>query len=95
MQSGEPARDRDPAGSDEKTYQNYIFSSEKMCQEYTFSPIRPVLPLEVKAEENLRSKSARVYYDKFHPAYVIRTSMVGAVDQDWIRKIPLWAIQSI
>lgn len=30
--------------SDEKTYQNYIFSSEKMRMEYIFSPIRLALP---------------------------------------------------
>lgn len=78
-------------------YTPYYYSGEKSTYETDFliQKGQSVLPLEVKAEENLRSKSARVYYDKFHPAYVIRTSMAGAVDQDWIRKIPLWAIQSI
>ena len=78
-------------------YTPYYYSGEKSTYETDFliQKGRDVLPVEVKAEENLRSKSARFYYDKFHPAYVIRTSMAGAADQDWIRNIPLWAVQSI
>ena len=78
-------------------YTPYYYSGEKSTYETDFliQKGRDVLPLEVKAEENLRSKSARFYYDKFKPAYVIRISMSGAMDQGWIRNIPLWAIQSL
>ncbi len=34
-----------------------------------------VVPIEVKAEENLQAKSLMVYCKKFHPPYAIRTSM--------------------
>lgn len=79
------------------SYTPYYYSGEKSTYETDFliQKGRDILPIEVKAEENLKSKSARFYYEKFHPAYVIRTSMAGAVDQGWIRNIPLWAIQSI
>ncbi len=78
-------------------YTPYYYSGEKSTYETDFliQKGREVLPVEVKAEENLRSKSARFYYEKFRPSYVIRTSMSGAADQEWIRNIPLWAVQSL
>ena len=78
-------------------YTPYYYAGEKSTYETDFliQKGRDVLPVEVKAETNLHSKSARFYYDKFRPAYVIRTSMAGSADQGWIRNIPLWAIQSI
>jgi len=79
------------------SYTPYYYAGEKSTYETDFliQKGRDVLPVEVKAEENLRSKSARFYYEKFHPSYVIRTSMSGAADQEWIRNIPLWAVQSL
>ena len=78
-------------------YTPYYYSGEKSTYETDFliQKGRDVLPIEVKAEENLRSKSARFFYDKFHPSYVIRTSMSGAMDQEWLRNIPLWTVQSM
>ncbi len=34
-----------------------------------------VIPIEVKAEENLRAKSLRAFCDKYNPDYAVRTSM--------------------
>lgn len=34
-----------------------------------------LIPIEVKAEENLQAKSLKVYCEKFHPPFAIRTSM--------------------
>ena len=81
----------------ETSYTPYYYSGEKSTYETDFliQKGRDILPVEVKAEENVRSRSARYYYEKFHPAYVIRISMAGAVDQEWIRNIPLWAVRSI
>ena len=78
-------------------YTPYYYSGDKSTYETDFliQKGRDVLPVEVKAEENLRSRSARFFYEKYHPAYVIRTSTSGAVDQDWLRNIPLWAVQSM
>ncbi len=77
-------------------YTPYYFAGEKSTYETDFliQKGRDVLPIEVKAEENLRSRSLKVYYEKFHPRYAIRTSMAGPADQEWIKNIPLWAIQS-
>lgn len=51
-----------------------------------------VVPLEVKAAENLRSKSLRVYHEKFLPKAAIRTSLSNFRRQDWMTNLPLYAI---
>lgn len=54
---------------------------------------RPI-PVEVKAEENVRAKSMSEYI-KNHPddqLKGLRISMRGYVDQDWMENIPLYAI---
>lgn len=54
-----------------------------------------VIPLEVKAEENLRAKSLRVYYEKFQPVRAFRTSMSGYREESWLTNLPLYAIHTI
>ena len=54
-----------------------------------------VLPIEVKAGENLRSKGLRVACDKFGLERAIRTSLSGYRDDGWLVNIPLWAIGSL
>jgi len=51
-----------------------------------------VIPIEVKAEENLQSKSLRVYSEKFSPAISVRTSMSDYRRQDWLMNVPLYSI---
>jgi uncharacterized protein len=51
-----------------------------------------VIPIEVKAGENLQSKSLRVYHEKFSPQTVIRTSMSDFRKEDWMTNLPLYAI---
>lgn len=54
-----------------------------------------VIPIEVKAEENLRSKSLKAYVDKLEPEYAIRTSMKDYREQDWLVNIPLWCVSGL
>lgn len=51
--------------------------------------------IEVKAEQNLRAKSLRAYYDKYKPAKTIRLSMSPYREQDWVENIPLFAIHTL
>ncbi|GAA4795135.1 hypothetical protein GCM10023231_24430 [Olivibacter ginsenosidimutans] len=51
-----------------------------------------IIPIEVKAEENLQAKSLRVYYDKFQPKIAVRTSMSDYRKESWLENIPLYAI---
>lgn len=54
-----------------------------------------IVPIEVKAEENLRSRSLKAYCDKFHPETAVRTSMAAYREQDWLVNIPLYAVMTI
>ena len=54
-----------------------------------------VIPIEVKAEENLRAKSLRAFCDKYNPDYAVRTSMSDYREQDWMTNIPLYNIDRI
>jgi hypothetical protein len=54
-----------------------------------------VIPIEVKAEENLHAKSLRVYHQKFSPKISIRTSMSDFRQQDWMTNLPLYAINQL
>ncbi len=51
-----------------------------------------VVPVEVKAAENLQAKSLKSYVDKYRPKYAVRTSMSDYREQDWMINIPLYAI---
>jgi predicted AAA+ superfamily ATPase len=54
-----------------------------------------VIPIEVKAEENLQAKSLRVYADKYKPQKAVRTSMSNYREESWMVNIPLFAISVI
>lgn len=56
---------------------------------------RHVIPLEVKAEVNLKAKSLRTFYDKYQPDLAVRTSMAGYKQEKWLKNLPLWAIETI
>ena len=81
----------------ETNYPVYYYSNEKNRYEVDFIIQKEgsVVPIEVKAEENLRSRSLRAFYDKYSPETVIRLSMAGMKKEDWLVNIPLWAVQSI
>jgi len=51
-----------------------------------------VIPIEVKAEENLHAKSLKSYYQKYNPEITIRTSMSDYREEGWLINIPLYAI---
>lgn len=53
---------------------------------------KDVVPIEVKAETNLRAKSLRTYYEKFMPKVSIRTAMANYKKEDRLLNLPLWAI---
>lgn len=51
-----------------------------------------VIPIEVKAAENLQAKSLKVYYQKYQPRHSIRTSMSDYRKEGWMTNLPLYAI---
>ena len=54
-----------------------------------------IIPVEVKAEVNLRAKSLKTYREKFAPEISIRTSMANYKKEDWLVNLPLYAIDQI
>ena len=51
-----------------------------------------IYPIEVKAEENLRSKSLAAFNAKYEGMSPRRFSLSGFRDQEWMRNVPLYAI---
>ncbi len=78
-------------------YIPYYYSNAQSRNEIDFliQMKSDVVPVEVKAEENLKSKSLKAYVEKFKPAYAIRVSMSDYCEQDWLVNIPLWSISGI
>ncbi|SCY33277.1 hypothetical protein SAMN02910370_02164 [Lachnospiraceae bacterium XPB1003] len=78
-------------------YTPYYYSGEKSTYETDFliQKSKDVVPIEVKAETNLKSKSLRVYHDKFSPELALRISSSDYIDQGWMKNIPLWCVVTI
>ena len=54
-----------------------------------------VTPIEVKAEENLKAKSLRVYVEQFQPKRALRFSVADYKEQDWMVNVPLYGMITI
>ena len=54
-----------------------------------------IVPIEVKAEVNLRAKSLKTYQEKFSPEVSVRTSMADYKREEWLINLPLYAIDQI
>lgn len=75
----------------------YYWSSETTSAEIDFviQTDERVIPVEVKAEVNVRARSMAEYI-KSHPAQNLkglRISMLGYRDQEWMENIPLYGVQ--
>jgi len=54
-----------------------------------------IVPVEVKAEVNLRAKSMKTFQEKFSPIVSVRTSMADYKKEEWLINLPLYAIDQI
>ncbi|MCI5822327.1 MAG: ATP-binding protein [Lachnospiraceae bacterium] len=54
-----------------------------------------IVPVEVKAEVNLRAKSLKTYREKFSPEVSIRTSMADYKKEEGLVNLPLYGIEEI
>ena len=75
----------------------YYWSSEKSIAEIDFlvQCSGTVIPIEVKAEENLQAKSLKAFFRRYSPSTSIRTSMSDYRKEDWLTNIPLYAINKL
>ena len=51
-----------------------------------------VIPIEVKAAENLQAKSLKTFCQKYKPETAIRTSLSDYRKETWLTNVPLYAI---
>ena len=54
-----------------------------------------IIPVEVKAEVNLKAKSLKTYQEKFSPEVSVRTSMADFKKEAWLVNLPLYGIEQI
>lgn len=54
-----------------------------------------IVPVEVKAEVNLKAKSLKTYQEKFSPEVSVRTSMADFKKEAWLVNLPLYGIEQI
>ena len=71
----------------------YYWSAEKAIAEIDFliQYQNLIIPVEVKAAENLKAKSLKAYHQKFNPEISIRTSLSDYRKEDWLINVPLYA----
>lgn len=71
----------------------YYWSSEKSDGEVDFvcDYANRVMPIEVKAERNLKAKSLAAFVKKYNLDKSVRLSLSGFKDQGWLTNIPLYA----
>ena len=72
----------------------YYYSTENSSAEIDFliQLEEYVIPIEVKAEENLKAQSLRAYCRKFEPEVAIRSSMSRFRKEEWMTNVPLYMI---
>ncbi len=72
----------------------YYYTNERSSAEIDFvlDNGESIIPIEVKAEQNLKAKSLQVYCNKYNPKKAVRTSMADYKQENWLINIPLYAI---
>lgn len=75
-------------------YNPYYFGTEKATfeQDFLIQKGKDIVPIEVKADENIRSQSLKAYCDKYKPNKAVRFSTLKYMDQGWMENIPLYAV---
>ena len=80
-----------------KELTTYYWSAENSTAELDFLVqfAGSIIPIEVKAEENLRAKSLKTFCQKYKPSFAIRASMSDFRKEDWLTNLPLYAISEL
>ena len=75
----------------------YYWSAERSSGEVDFivQYRGDVVPIEVKAEENLKAKSLKSFADANHLPYGVRTSMADYREEEQLINLPLYAISQL
>ena len=60
--------------------------------DYIIQKNQTIIPIEVKAEENLKAKSLKVFEEKYQTQNAIRFSMSTYRKEDWLTNVPLYGV---
>lgn len=75
---------------------NYYTNGRNSCEhDFIVDTGENIVPVEVKAEVNLKAKSLKTYQEKFSPKISVRTSMSDFKREDWLINVPLYAIEQL
>ncbi len=80
----------------ETDYTPYYFSPSSHSEiDFLVQKEGMVVPVEVKAEDNLHAKSLKAYWEKYKPANAVRTSMANYRQEAWMVNLPLYGIRNL
>ncbi len=68
------------------------WTNERSTSEVDFVIQEQVIPIEVKASENLKLKSSKLFCEKYQPEIVIRTSLSDYKEEEWMTNVPLYGL---
>jgi predicted AAA+ superfamily ATPase len=75
----------------------YYWTAENATAEIDFiiQKDQSIIPIEVKAEENLKAKSLKIFEDKFQTHNATRISMSPHRKEYWLENIPLYGVMGL
>lgn len=75
----------------------YYYTNDRgSCEvDFVIDTGEQIVPVEVKAEVNLKAKSLKTYCEKYDPEISVRTSMADYKKEDWLVNLPLYAVEEI
>lgn len=72
----------------------YYSNDAKLEIDFLIQQDSQIVPIEAKAEENLRSKSLSSFVSSHPETHGIRFSMSDYREQDWLTNVPLYAVST-
>lgn len=80
-----------------KGLDTYYWSNDRGNSEIDFiiDNGNTIVPIEVKAETNLKAKSLKTYKEMFSPPISIRASMNDYKKEDWLVNMPLYTVNEL
>lgn len=75
----------------------YYYTNDRgSCEvDFVIDTGEQIIPVEVKAEVNLKAKSLKTYKEKYAPEISVRTSMAPYKKEEWLVNLPLYAVEQI
>jgi len=93
--------------SEQFVFQQLLLNEDLPIHYYTFdngryeldflieNEIGNLIPIEVKAGDNLKSSSFKIYCERMKPKFALKTSLSNYQQESWMTNLPLYAINCI